>query len=236
MNSDEVNDISDTFESLQVSYIVKHSYFDLMSNRNWPHLRRPIKFIPYSNSDLPTHLRVDVGVKELCFINYDKRKSLEDRRRYEEVKWLEPDDFLRKCNSLDETQDNVVSITDPSGIILSISNDSPPQYYTAFDDTNIVFDSYDTAVDDTIQESKIQAVAYVMPGWEHTNDAVPDLPLEAFSALRNEAKSACFLRLKNSADPKAEQQVRKQQSWLSTEGRRINQGLKIKRYGRRSAK
>jgi len=100
----------------------------------------------------------------------------------------------------------------------------------------LVFDAYDSAVDDTIQESKIQARGYVMPSWTHTDEAVPDLPDEAFTALVEEAKSRAALKLKQAADEKAEQESRRQKTWLSRKAWRVAGGIQYPDYGRKSGK
>lgn len=236
LDSDNVNSINDTVESEQVAQIVKSTYFALMSNRNWPHMRRGISLIASGDLAYPTHMRLDDKVKELCFINYNKAKKDQDRRIYQPVKWLEPDDFLRYTNARNTDQDVVDIITDYSGIELLIRNDQPPTYFTSFDDNHIVFDSYDKEVDDTLQESKVQAQGYVYPTWMPEDDFVPDLPDEAFTLLLEEAKSRASLKLKQTQDIKAEQEAGRQNRWLSRKDWRVHGGIQYPNYGRRSNK
>ena len=40
IDSDNVNSIRDTVESEQVAAIVKSCYFEMIGNRNWPHLKK----------------------------------------------------------------------------------------------------------------------------------------------------------------------------------------------------
>lgn len=231
MSDDEVNSIDDTFDSSQVAAIIRSTYEAMMSNRNWPHLRKLIQITPFSRVSLPTHMELQQEVKELCFINYNC--SEDARLRYCTMKWLEPDDFLRVLNRRDSTRQNIDIIQDPTGVQLLIDNDKWPEYYTSFDDTILVFDSYKSSVDDSLQESKIQAMAYVMPSWQHTDAFVPDLPNEAFAALMAEAKSAAMLRLNQVQDAKAEQEAVRQQRWLSRKAWRAHGGIQYPDYGRR---
>lgn len=236
MDGDEVNSIDDTVESQQVAQIVKSTYFAMMSNRNWPHMRKLVSLQPSGDDALPTHVTVQDSIKEMVSLNYNKARDGETRRKYEPVKWLEPDDFLRVTNRRNSDEDNIDIIVDPSSIELLIRNDLPPTYFTSFDDSVLVFDSYDKAVDDTIQESKIQARAYVMPSWEHVDDFIPDLPDEAFTALAEEAKSKASVKLKQTQDPKAEQEAGRQQRWLSRKAWRVNGGILYPDYGRKGGK
>lgn len=215
MDSDEVNSIGDTVESLQVAQIAKSSFYSMIATRNWPHLKKLIELTPSGNLSLPTHMYLDDKCKELLTLNYNKAKSTDTRLMFGEVKYLENDAFLRRLNSRNSNNQNVKTVTDPSGIELLILNDQAPQYFTSFDQKTIVFDSYDEAVDDTLRASKIQAFGYITPSWEMSDDFIPDLPMEAFPALLANVKSASMIRLKQTVDNKAEADFQHQQRWLS---------------------
>jgi len=236
MDSDEVNSIDDTMESVQVAQIVKSTYFAMMSNRNWPHLNRPIQLLGSTNVNLPTHMKIVEDVKELAFINYDKSKLDNTSKNYERMRWLEPDDFLRVLNRRRSDVDWVDTVTDPSGIELFIANNTGPTYYTSFDDETIVFDSFDNVLEATLQGNKVQAQAYLMPEWQQVDSHIPDLPAEAFTALLEEAKSRAFSKLKQMPDNKAEQEAQRQQRWLSQKAWRVKGGVKYPDFGRRGRK
>lgn len=232
LDSDEVNSIDDTLESAQVAQIIKSTYYAQMSNRNWPHLKRLLTLVNSGDDSLPTHMTVQEEIKEMVSVKYNTAKVNDLRKIYTSVRYIEPDDFLRHTNSRNNTQANVDVIVDPSGVELFIRNDLAPTYFTSFDDSVLVFDAYDKAVDDTIQSSKMQAVAYVMPSWEVSDDFIPDLPSEAFTALLEEAKSRCFVKLKQQTDPTAAAEARRQQAWLSRKAWRVAGGVRYPSYGR----
>lgn len=232
MDSDEVNSFDDTAEAAQVAQIVKSTYFAMMSNRNWPHLRRAIQITPSGDGALPTHMIVQEAIKELCFINYNKVKVGETRKVYQPIKYLYPDDFLRVTNKRNNDNADIDVILDPTGVELLVKNNTAPTYYTSFDDSTLVFDSYDNLVDSTLQESKVQAQAYLMPTWRHVDDAIPNLPDEAFTALLEESKSRAMLKLKQVQDVKAEQEATRQQRWLSRKARKVEGGVRYPDYGR----
>lgn len=232
MDSDVINSIDDTDEAGQVAQIVKSTYDAMISNRNWAHTKRILKVDVYSDNTKPTHLLVQDEIKEMISIFYDKKKLGETRLQYLEVDWLEPDDFLRFTNKRNNDDTNTMVVTDPSGVKLLIQNDKAPTYYTSFDDKTIVFDSYDSTVDNTIQTSKTQARAYVIPEFLISDDTIPDLPREAFSALIEEAKSKAMFKLKQMSDSKAEQESVRQQKWLSRKNWTVNGGIRFPNYGR----
>lgn len=236
MDSDNVNSIMDTIESEQVAQIVKSTFFAMVSNRDWPHLKRAIRIDPYSDPSFPNYMVVQDDINKLIFLNYNKAKEGEDRKRYQPVKWAEPDHFLMISNRENSEDEKVDIIIDPSGVELLIRNDRHPTFFTSFDDKTLVFNSYDSAVDDTLQSSKIQAHAYVNPSWQHIDEHIPDLPATAFTALLEEAKSRSMLKLKQMEDPKAEQESRRQQRWLARNDWRVSGGIRYPDYGRKSRK
>lgn len=236
MDSDEVNSISDTVEAEQVAVIIKSTFNAMMVNRDWPHTRKLVSFIASGTTALPTHLKLKSNVKRMISVTYNKVKSGETRKQYLPVKYLEPDAFLRRQNALNSDLDNVDIITDPTGVELLIRNDLAPEYYTSFDDSYMVFDSYDNTVDSTLQESKVQAMAYILPTWSHNDTAIPDLPDDAFPLLIEESKSKAQFKLRQFVDSKAEMEAGRQNRWLSRKSRKIEGGIRYPDFGRRRNK
>lgn len=236
MNGDVVNSIDDTDEAQQVAQIVKSTFQAIMSNRNWPHTRQLLHLTASTDSDLPTHMYIDEDIKEMISVFYDKRKLGDTRLLYQEVKYKDPDDFLRYTNTRNSDNDNVEVITDTSGVVLLIINDKAPTYYTSFDDVTLIFDSYDAEVDDTLQASKTQARAYVTPEFTMDNDYIPALPEEAFSALLEESKSRAQFKLHETQDVKSEQESTRQQRWLSRKAWKVAGGIRYPNYGRKGSR
>lgn len=236
MTSDEVNSITDSAEAEAVATIITSVFEDMVSNRNWPHLRQLIQLESFSDDDKPTHLKLPDRVKELVLINYDRQTESNNRIDYHPVKYKHPDEFLMYTNNRSSTSDTTELVTDPSGVQLLIYNDKYPQYFTSFDDETVVFDSYDKEVDDTLQVHKFQVVAFMMPTSRFEDDWVPDLPDEAFRALVSEAKSTAQFNLQTVQDIKAEQEANRQQRWLSRKAWKTNGGVRYPNYGRKSRK
>lgn len=235
LDADEVNSIDDTVESQQVANIVRQTYESMIANRNWPHLRKLITLDSSLNLARPTYFRIPENMKEMEIFRYDKHK-LDGINRYEDIKFLYPDQFLQYVSGRNSTNEHTLTVLDPSGIKLFILNNVAPTYWTSFDDDYIICDSYDAVVDDTLQSSKTQVVAYLEPEWVHEDDAVPNLPSEAFTALLEDAKSTAFLVIKQSVNQKAESKAVSQQRWLSRKAWRTEGGVRYQNYGRRSRK
>ena len=238
MDSDEVNSIEDTVEATQVAKIVRSVYRSMVSSRNWSSLRRVVNIDPISDPALPNYLLIADPIKEVVSVSYNVARATNmDRRIYERMSWREPEEFLRLVSNRNNNNANVDVIIDPSGVELLILNDKPPEYYTAFDDKTLVFDSYDSGVETTLQSHKTQMIAYIMPpDLELLDDAVPLLPEEAFSSLVTEATSAAQAKLNQVIDRKAEQESTRQRSWLSRKQWTVNGGIRFQDYGRRNRK
>lgn len=236
MDSDEVNSLNDTVESQQIAQIVKTCYFEMMSNRNWPHLKRLLQLDASGDPSKPNFLKLPESVKELVFIKYDTRSVSQPNTRLVELKYKEPDAFLRLVSSRNSSLPNVQTVTDYSGTKLLVLKNVAPTYWSSFDDEYLITDSYDSGVDTALQKSKTQAFAYVSPTWSQTDAFIPDLPDEAFPALIEEAKSTAFLALKQVANQKAEQKAGRQQRWLARKAWAARGGVIYQNYGRAGRK
>lgn len=235
MNSDEVNSINDTVEAQQVAQIINTTYFEIISSRDWPHLKSLFQ-ITATTTATPTHMKLPDNVQKIHEVNYDKRIDTDTTAKFSPVIYLEPTDFLSVSMGRNDDSDAVDSITDFGGGTILIVNDTAPRYYTSFDDEYIVFDSYDNKVDTILQTSKINVLGYREPTFTISDTFVPDLPSKNFSYLLAEAKSTSFLTLTQEANQKAEQQSRRQRVWSATEKFRINRGINFDKanYGRQS--
>src|SRR5574341_1002189 len=233
LDADSVNSIDDTVEATQVAQIVKSCFNEMMSNRDWPHLKQLSQLEASGDLNKPSHMKLPSGVKKLEWIKYDVKKAGETRLRYSDIKYLYPDQFLGITNNRNSDNSNIKSVIDFSGTTLLILTDKAPTYWTSFDDEYIVFDAYNSALDDTLKKSKTQIGIVKEPVWFHTDSAIPDLPEEAFAALIEEAKSTAFLTLKQMVNQKAEMKASRQNRWLSRKAWKAKGGVRYDDYGRK---
>lgn len=236
LDSDEVNSINDTLEAMQVATILKNCYLNLASTRNWSGQKRLIQFDHSGSPERPTHLKSPERIKELHIFRYNATNDLDRPISYVEVRYMEPDAFLRRSGGLNIHSQHSQRVTDYGGTELVIINNKPPSYWTTFDDTHIICDSYDMREDDALKASKTQLHVTLLPEFILDDDFVPDMPTEAFQALFNESKSIAFVELKQVANQKAEQEAVRQHTWLSRKEWQLAGGVVFPNYGRRSRK
>jgi hypothetical protein len=231
LGESQVDSIEETGPSLQVANIIRDVYYEGLANRNWAHKSYVTSLAPLGVST-PTHLLIDTEIKEIERINYNMRKASDTKDKYGEVEYKDPVDFLDYINSRNSSDATVTSVTDVNGATLLIRNDVAPTFWTSFDDTYAVFDSYDSGVDATIQASKQQVHAVKSTAFTLEDSFIPDIPEEAMPWLLAEAKSVAFMDIAQEGNQKAEQQSRRQQQWLSRNNRRAGKGYSLAQFGR----
>jgi hypothetical protein len=210
MDSDEVNSITDTVESAQVAEIVKETYFDVFSTLDIPRLRSLMYLTPYNGAVNPTTMIIPDNVRKIYSIRYDYQENgvVGD---YKDIRYIDPEDFLEL--SIQNGASGLSTQLDSNTLTyLHIRNDKNPQYWTSFNDWQIVFDSFDQSQETNLQQSRIQCWALLDLPWEHMDDYVPVIDSQMFPLLLSEAKSACFIALKQVSNAKEDQRAKRQ--WL----------------------
>ena len=238
MGSDEVNSISDTPEATDVATTIRDVYFNIIHSKDWPHLRELIRPTSGGNPARPTHMTIEDNIQKLLneTMYYDYRDTVAGDPEWTLVKYLEIDDFLkhtmRRGDALSDT--NVQSVTDPSGFVFYVYNDRAPKYFTSVDDETLIFDAFNSAVDSTLQTSKMQVVAYKEPVFTLSDSFVPDLPSKVFPYLLAEVKSVCSIEIAQVANAKQEQTSRAYKGWMALEKWRTRGGIRnLNNFGRK---
>lgn len=184
MDSDPVNAIGDTDESEQIAVIIRTTYFNIIAQRDWPFLRTLIEFNDAASAT-PTTIAIDENTNKIHWIKYNKK----------DVTYLTPKEFRDKIDARPAS----TGVYDADGFI----NDSDPSYWTTYDDQNIIFDAYDSAVVAYLEGAKTVAFATQVATWTHTDAFTPSLPEKMFTTLLATAKSTSFSVLKQIANSDA---------------------------------
>lgn len=233
MDSDEINSINDTLESVQVAQIVKTTYYNILDGKDFPFLYELFQLSTSGTTARPTHMRIPDTIMDLDWIKYNVRKSTDTRDKFQKIQYKSPEDFVEITDKRISSDSNISTITDASGIKIYIYKDRAPTYFTSFDDDYLVFDAYDSAVETTLQNSKTQCHGKKNVSFTLSDAFIPDLPVQMFSYLLSEAKSTAFLTLKQMANPKAEQISVSQKRRMSQEAWKLRNGISYPHYGRK---
>lgn len=199
MDADTVSDVSETVESQQVTEIIKESFYELLSSRQWPFLQTLSSLDGLGDTANPTKMKIPSDLNKVLWVRYNGK----------EINYLTPDVFYAKIR----TRLAVNGVVDASGYGLN----ADPSYYTSYDDNNFVFDSRDSTQDATLQQSKttvfgIKEIPFVL-----NNSWVPDIPEKFFPLLLSEAKSQAFVNLKQQANGREERKAQRHRVMLRNE-------------------
>ena len=206
MDSDDVNDIDDTVESIQVADLVREAFYELMTERDWPFLQQLTTFNSLADPNNPTKMEMPENLNKILWVKYNKK----------EVRYLSPSDF----DDLLSKREVLANVVNSNGIIMN----RDPQYYTSYDEKYIFFDSYEATVDSVLQSAKCKVFGVVSPQWQHQNNFIPDIPEKFFTTLLAEAKSQAFVNLKQQVNAREERKAQKGRIRLQSESYKINDG------------
>lgn len=134
---------------------------------------------------------------------------------YKYVTILPLEQFIQMVNLFNPTNPEVRSynFTDNGqSFIFYYKTNHTPQYCTCLSNFYILFDSYDSTVDNTLQSSKTLAFGRTVPLFSLTDGFVPDMDDNQFPLLVNESLALAFYELKQQPHAKAEQEIKRQWS------------------------
>ncbi len=225
LRSDNVSALSDTVEAYDVATIVRMTYYNLFPNRLVPEHNTLLTLDSASDTDFPTHFTIPEGIKFVAGIWYSSTNSPID---YYSVKQVTPEHFIRMADGASQNYDDVTV----NGTNLRIRNDRNPTYWTTFDDDTIIMDSYDSTIEDTLQESKIRAYGTEIPTFTIEDSFTPDIDENQFNLLVLESASLANAILKQSVNPKLEQMSTRQRRYLTNDKHKVPASNGIQNYGR----
>jgi hypothetical protein len=242
MDGDQVNSISDTTESDSVARIVKECWQHIVSNADLPEHFDLFELEASGDVSKPTLMTLPETVDRTTWIKYNCQEATDPYPVFKEMKFMPLWDFLHHMYNLPAATDTTIGTftqtVGTSNIAFYYRNDKAPEFYTSFDDYNLVFDSYDSAVDDTLQKSKSLCYGKIIPTFTFSDLFVPDLDANMFQVLLQEAKAQCFNELRQMDNPRADRRVR--QGWIKSQRDKMNIGKytyqtrpDLPNYGRR---
>ena len=239
MDSDSVNNISDTLEAEQVADVIRETYLDIVDEYDLESEHTLFALTASGTTARPTHMSIPEAYHSVEWIKYDCRSSSSSTvRAFNLIHFMEPGDFSDRVMQFNSGDSEVDVISDPTGVELLIRNDRNPSYWTTFDGETIIFDSYDNTIDTTLQSSKSQAYGQKAQTLTISDTATIDLPQELYNLLRNQARETCFELFKDGAPEK----VRKMAERARVRAKRLSSTTAFNRdhyskapnYGRRS--
>jgi hypothetical protein len=234
MSAGEVNSIMENEEASAVASIIKRTYYDLAVEYDLPTSSGLFQLTALGDTDRPTTFLLPDDIYHVEWIQYDYRLDLQDQQvRYTDISYISPEEFFNR-NRLYNSEDSYVqTVTDISGVKLLVRNDTNPSYWTSFDNRHIVFDGYDSAIESTLQQSKVAAYGNKGMAWSQTNTFIPPLPDHLFPLLLSTAENRAFEFLKQTLSANIDKQERRSRRRIRVNENRVDRTRKAPNFGRK---
>lgn len=206
MDSDEVNSITDTTESLAVARIIKESYNEIISEIEPKEAENLFHLDASTDPLLPTVMFLPANVSNIKMLKYNVGDTLEDVN-LRDLKYVTVSEFFVLLNGLDSSVDWVgtqIVTLDSEDFIIKYRNDVFPHYWTSTDDQTILLDSFDKTVENTVTSARTYGYGSKVQSFTFEDTYVPNLDPRQFSLLLNAAKAQAFVELKQTQNPRAE--------------------------------
>lgn len=238
MDSDEVNSISDTPEASQVAAVIVEVFYEQFLNRKLPEQEGLIHLDSSGDPSKPTHMKISADTNRIKWIKYDT--LINGLGSYSDVVYKTPEEFLFTMTASRPDSSHSQTGPGPGGTTLIIINNKNPQFWTSFNDSDIIFDSFDNSLDSTLQSSKTLCWGNQDPEFTMSDTSIPPIDSMFFPLLLAEAKSKCWFNFKGQTNSKEEQVSRRQKAetqkyiWKADQRRQSDGGYDMPDYGRRS--
>lgn len=240
MDSEEINSINDTQESQQIALLLESVYYDCVTDINFPELSVLFQLNASGDSSKPTLMLVPEDITLVKNIRYN---IIQDGETYANWKELEPmpfADFIMYQNGLRNKDSDVAELDfelDGETFQIMYKTDRDPRFYTSVKNKYIIFDAYDSSIESTLQKTKTLCEGTRFPRFILDDNFVPPFDPTQFSYYINKAKSRAFIELKQTQNPEAAGEARRQKVIMQKRKRRtpdIAEVFKVKaRFGRK---
>lgn len=242
MDSDQVNSINDNIESQQVAKVIRTVYNDIITRADLKELKVLFNLTASGTSAQPTLMTIPNNIIAIEWVKYNKIRDGDTDADWQPVYYLALDQFMELMLSYKVSTGNITNFTyTPSigGSTLQFycQNDIAPTWYTTIDDNQLIFDSYDSDVDTTLQSSKTTCYGQQTVTFSMTDTYIPPLEDHQFMLLFNEACARCHAEIKQAANLEAKAEGRKQwihlQKTKESTPQKVPALNKLPNYGRR---
>ncbi len=210
-DSDAVNSITATVESDQCARVVRTIFNQIIDGSDITYPKR-IKELDATSIATPNIMTRPDGMYDIEWMKYNVKNATTDPNRYRTVRYMDPSDFVYLTASRASDDTTVDNITLSSGYELLVRNDIAPTYWTFLQgEDDIIFDSYDSALETNLQASKSLVYGRTKPTLALTDLAVPELPDHLFNALKSQSRALFFDLYKDGVTRKVDELDRRTQ-------------------------
>lgn len=203
LDLDVVNSINDSQDAILVAREAEDTFYDLLSRDEWPDQIDLIEVESLGDTSNPTGLRLPTNTIKISSVRYDVTASGETETTIKELEQLSVEDFLDRVYNRSSSDTNVVTV-DYKDIPLYVYNDKAPEFYTTFDNEQIILDSWYQDVETTVQGSKSVVRAMTVPTFQSSDSYVIPLEATVYPLYLSEVTAAASFSLNGTQSPEEE--------------------------------
>ena len=211
IDSDEVNTIGETPESLAVANIIKENYYNIVGELEPKDIHTLFHLDASTDDTKPCVMYLPQNISKVELLQYNVGPSLTDvTLRPLEYKTLP--EFMKMVGGLDTDVDWVSNQTLNWGdgdFTFKLRNDVWPTWWTSPDDHTLIFDAYKADVEDTLTAVRTYGTGYRIPSFQMVDNYVPDLDPKSFQLLLQSAKNQASIELKQVENSDAKAKARR---------------------------
>lgn len=231
-----VDSIFETDESQQVAKIAERVYYRML--QQFPDLLFTMKdtnLDAVSDPDKPNFLLIPKQIQEIqeSEIYYNVSEFDGDTLQYRKIQYVTPKQFLELTAKRSDSTSNsrVVEGFDSNRMV--IYTDRFPQYCTSFDGKYVVFDSFNSQHDTTMQASKSRVVATEQPVFLQENDFVIPIPEHLSETYLDMFLDEAYNLVYQQPNAMLSQRARSARIKLQQDSKTLGGGRAKRSYGRR---
>lgn len=188
-DGDTVTGISDTVESQQCADLIGIVFDEVVQDYDLG-LTKSIIQLTATSSATPNVMTRPEDLYNIEWIKYDKRTAAGNPQQYETVHYMEPARFIEYVSSRSTDLSNVDAVALDSGHSIPVVNDQAPTYFTFMEDyDDIIFDSYDSALETELQAGKSLAYGQIIPSLSIAGTSTIDLPKQMTALVQASARA-----------------------------------------------
>lgn len=235
MDSDEVNTISGTTESLQIAQCAEIVYNDLIVTSDLPEQFQLFSLTPSLDVTAPIVMYRPENIESIQWIKY--QRTIQDDTTgqlwWTKMQGIGIEEYLKRQDglSLDDSNISQMNLVLPNTTLQVLYyNDRSPDWYTSFDDNTILFSSIDTAVDSTLQSLKTLCYGEFSTTFIMVDGFIPAFDSDVHQIWLHETKALASAEIRQVTNAKAEKAARK--GWIKLQDGKpgINTGSYYNQY------
>lgn len=209
IDGDEVNHVSDTIESMQVATVFQDEFYNIVEGMDIESSGGLITLEDNATSDNPTLFRLPDNVSRIDWIKYGYLLNDADplTLKYQDIRKMNLKEFVDYTDNR-SPQDSTIQVVEYAGVQTQIRNDKQPQYWCSDDDEHIIFDSWNVALESTLNRSKLKIFGYTSPSFTISDDLIPDLPGNLFPYYYAKVEAYCMGTYKQQPNIESEENKR----------------------------